>query len=216
MLTFRFLINFLNRRLNLSPPPSSLVTGVILAGGLGRRMGNVDKGLQLLAGRALASWVLRRLASQVDEILINANRNLEAYAALGYRVIEDRAATYAGPLAGMHAGLSEAKNSLVAFAPCDTPLLPADLVTRLLAPLHDEHVDLAVAKTGTRVHPVICIARKRLLPHLAGFLAGGGRKVDAWFATLKVVEVAFDDQKRAFSNVNTEEELRAIEKDQLD
>jgi len=176
-------------------------------------MGNVDKGLQLLVGRPLASWVLQRLASQADEILINANRNPEAYAAFGYRVIEDHIGGYAGPLAGMHAGLSAAKNKLIAFAPCDTPLLPEDLITRLLAPLQDERVDLSVAKTGTRVHPVICIVRKRLLPHLAGFLEGGGRKVDAWFATLNVVEVAFDDQPQAFSNVNTEEELRAIERD---
>ena len=175
-------------------------------------MGNVDKGLQLLGGRPLASWVLQRLASQVDELLINANRNLEAYAAFGYRMIVDRIGGHAGPLAGMHAGLSEAKNNLVAFAPCDTPLLPADLVTRLLAPLQDEHVDLAVAKTGTRVHPVICVARKRLLPHLAGFLGSEGRKVDAWFATLNVVEVAFNDQPQAFSNINTVEDLRAIER----
>ena len=84
----------------------------------------------------------------------------------------------------------------------------------LLAPLQDEHVDLSVAKTGTRVHSVICIARKRLLPHLAGFLDSGGRKVDAWFATLNVIEVAFEDQPQAFSNINTEEELRAIERDQ--
>ena len=198
-------------RLDVPRPP---VTAVLLAGGLGRRMGNVDKGLQLLGGRPLASWVLQRLASQVDEILINANRNPDAYAAFGYRVIGDRIGGYAGPLAGMHAGLSEAKNNLVAFAPCDTPLLPADLVTRLLAPLQDERVDLGVAKTGTQVHPVICIARKRLLPHLAGFLESGGRKVDAWFATLNGVEVAFDYQQQAFRNVNTEEELRAIERDQ--
>ena len=177
-------------------------------------MGNVDKGLQLLDGRPLAAWVIQRLVAQVDDILINANRNREAYAAFGYRVIEDRIGGFAGPLAGMHAGLSDAKTDLVAFAPCDTPLLPADLIARLLVPLQEEGVDLSQAKTGTRVHPVICIARKRLLPALKTFLDGSGRKVDAWHATLNVVEVAFDDQPQAFSNVNTMEELRAIERDQ--
>jgi molybdopterin-guanine dinucleotide biosynthesis protein A len=177
-------------------------------------MGNVDKGLQLLDGRPLAAWVIQRLVAQVDDIVINANRNREAYAAFGYRVIEDRIGEFAGPLAGMHAGLSDAKTDLVAFAPCDTPLLPADLIARLAAPLQDDGVDLSLAKTGAQVHPVICIARKRLLPALKTFLHGSGRKVDAWYATLNVVEVAFDDQPQAFSNVNTLEELRAIERDQ--
>jgi len=176
-------------------------------------MGNVDKGLQPLEGRPLASWVLQRLATQVDELLINANRNQEAYAAFGYRVIEDRIGGFAGPLAGMHAGLSAAKNDLTAFAPCDAPFLPEDLVARLLGPLQDDLVDLSVAKTGMQVHPVICIARRRLLPHLTAFVDGGGRKVDAWHATLNVVQVAFDDQPQAFSNINTVDELRAIERD---
>ncbi len=189
------------------------VTGVVLAGGLGRRMGNIDKGLQLLEGRPLISWVLQRLAPQVGEVLINANRNRESYATFGHRVIEDRIGGFAGPLAGMHAGLAAAKYELVAFVPCDTPFLPEDLISRLLAPLSDEHVDMSVTNTGTQVHPVICIARRHLLPHLAAFLDAGGRKVDAWHATLKVTQVSFDDQPRAFSNINTVEELRAIERD---
>jgi len=189
------------------------VTAVVLAGGLGRRMGNVDKGLQLLDGRPLTGWVVRRMASQVDEILINANRNRDAYATLGHRVIEDRIGGFAGPLAGMHAGLSEAMHELVAFVPCDTPLLPEDLVSRLLVPLQDDRVDLSVARTGTQAHPVICVARKRLLPHLATFLDQGGRKVDAWYSTLNVTQVPFDDQPGAFRNVNTSEELQAIGRD---
>lgn len=194
-------------------PHLSPVTGVVLAGGLARRMGNVDKGLQLLEGIPLIAWVLRRLAPQVGEVLINANRNRDAYATFGYRVVEDRIGGFAGPLAGLHTGLSEAKYERVAFVPCDTPFLPEDLVPRLLAPLANESVDLSVAKTGTQAHPVICVARKRLLPHLAAFLDNGGRKVDAWYATLNVTEVAFDDQPRAFSNINTPAELQAIERD---
>ena len=188
------------------------MTGVVLAGGQGRRMGNVDKGLQLLEGSPLIDWVLRRLAPQVSEVLINANRNCDVYAAFGHRVVEDRVGDFAGPLAGMHAGLSAAGYELVTFVPCDTPFLPEDLVPRLLAPLANQSVDLRVAKTGTQPHPVICLARKRLLPHLSAYLENGGRKVDAWYSTLHVAEVAFDDQPRAFSNINTIEELHTIER----
>jgi molybdenum cofactor guanylyltransferase len=187
------------------------VTGVILAGGLGRRMGNVDKGLQLLDGRPLIDWVLQRLAAQVDEVLINANRNLDTYVTFGHRVIEDRVGGFAGPLAGLHSALSETHHALMISVPCDTPFLPEDLVARLLAPLADERVDLSVAKTGTQAHPVISLMRKRLLPHLTAYLESGGRKVDAWYAPLQVVEVRFDDGK-AFRNINTPEELRAIER----
>ena len=194
-------------------PVVTSVTAVVLAGGLARRMGNVDKGLQLLEGSPLIAWVLRRLAAQVGEVLINANRNCDVYATFGHRVVQDRIGGFAGPLAGMHAGLSEAKFERVAFVPCDTPFLPEDLVSRLLAPLKDECVDLSVAKTGTQPHPVICLVRKRLLPHLTAYLDGGGRKVDAWYSTLNIAEVAFDDQPGAFSNINTPEELHALERD---
>jgi molybdopterin-guanine dinucleotide biosynthesis protein A len=187
------------------------VTGVILAGGLGRRMGGVDKGLQLLNGRPMAARVLARLAPQVDEVLINANQNLERYALLGCRVVPDQIGGYAGPLAGLHCALSEARHELVATVPCDSPFLPEDLVARLAAPLERADVDLAVARTGTQPHPVFCLARRRLLPHLSAFLQSGGRKIDAWYATLEVVEVAFDDQAAAFSNINTADELHSAE-----
>ncbi|MBI3530181.1 MAG: molybdenum cofactor guanylyltransferase [Betaproteobacteria bacterium] len=174
-------------------------------------MGNIDKGLQLLEGSPLIAWVLQRLAPQVGEVLINANRNRDVYATFGHRVVEDRVGGFAGPLAGIHAGLSEAGYERVAFVPCDTPFLPEDLVSRLLVPLANENMDLSVAKTGTQPHPVICLMRKRLLPHLTAYLDGGGRKVDGWYSTLNVTEVAFDDQARAFSNINTPEELKSIE-----
>jgi molybdopterin-guanine dinucleotide biosynthesis protein A len=126
-------------------------------------------------------------------------------------VIVDRIGGFAGPLAGLHSALSEAHHALVISVPCDTPFLPEDLVTRLLAPLADQRVDLSVAKTGTRVHPVICLMRKRLLPHLTRYLDGGGRKVDAWYSSLQIVEVGFDDEE-AFRNINTPEELHAVER----
>ncbi|MGH8660355.1 MAG: molybdenum cofactor guanylyltransferase MobA [Burkholderiales bacterium] len=193
----------------------SPVTGVILAGGLGRRMGGVDKGLKLLRGQTMVAWVIERFAPQVDEVLINANQNPERYAAFGHRVIPDEIAGYAGPLAGLHRGLSEAAHELVATVPCDSPFLPSDLVARLKAALEREGADVAVARTGKQPHPVFCLCRKRVLPGLTDFLAAGGRKIDAWYAKLKVVEVAFDDNPDAFSNINTGEELRACEQGML-
>ena len=187
------------------------ITGVILAGGQGRRMGTVDKGLRELRGKAMAAWVIERFAPQVDEVLINANQNLDVYARFGYRVIPDEISGFAGPLAGLQRGLSEASHPLVATSPCDTPFLPADLVARLHAALEADAAQLAVARTGDQPHPVFCVCRRDVLPHLTAFLQQGGRKIDAWYATLKVVEVAFDDQPDAFSNINTQAELDAFE-----
>ncbi|MGH8618355.1 MAG: molybdenum cofactor guanylyltransferase MobA [Burkholderiales bacterium] len=185
------------------------VTGIILAGGQGRRMGGVDKGLQLLRGRPMVAWVLERFAPQVAEVLVNANQNLDAYAAFGHRVIPDAIGGFAGPLAGLHRGLTEATHGLVVTAPCDSPFLPTDLVVRLQAALEENRADLAVAKTGDQPHPVFCLCRKSVLPGLTAFLEGGGRKIDAWYTTLPVVEVLFDDQPDAFSNINTAGELAA-------
>jgi molybdopterin-guanine dinucleotide biosynthesis protein A len=187
------------------------ITGVILAGGQGRRMGGVDKGLQPLRGRPMAAWVIERFAPQVNEVLINANQNLERYSALGYRVIPDEIKGYAGPLAGLHRGLTEAAHDLVATVPCDSPFLPRDLIARLRAALERERAEIAVAKTGDQPHPVFCLCRRSVLPGLTAFLAAGGRKIDAWYANLKVIEVAFDDNPGAFSNVNTKVELKAFE-----
>jgi len=181
------------------------VSGIVLAGGLGRRMGGVDKGLQPLHGKAMVEHVLARLAPQVDEIVINANQNLERYAAFGHRVVSDHVGGFAGPLAGLHAGLAAISHPLAVTVPCDSPFLPTDLVSRL-----SEHMganDLAVAKTGDQPHPVFALVRRSVAGNLEAFLASGGRKIDAWYASLKVVEVAFDDEADAFRNINTLEEL---------
>ena len=185
------------------------VTGVVLAGGLGRRMGGVDKGLVAFRGRPMVQHVIERLAPQVDEILINANRSTGQYAAFGYRVIADAIEGFAGPLAGLERGLAEARHELVATAPCDSPFLPAELIDRLLAAMTDASADLAVARTGDQPHPVFCLCKRSLHAHLRAYLGAGGRKIDAWYATLAVIEVAFDDQASAFSNINTLEELSA-------
>lgn len=191
--------------------PSKKITGVILAGGLGRRMGGVNKGLQLLNGKTLALHVAERLAPQIDELLINVNQNIEQYAAFGYRIVADQIPDFAGPLAGLHAALSAAAHPLVATAPCDSPFLPADLVSRLFSALTATDADLAVARTFEQPHPVFCLCKRDVLPHLTEFLAGGGRKFDRWYATLNVVEVAFDDEAEAFENINTREELGRFE-----
>jgi molybdenum cofactor guanylyltransferase len=182
------------------------VSGIVLAGGQGRRMGGVDKGLQPLRGKPMAAWVLERLAPQVDEIIVNANQNLEAYARFGHRVVPDAIGGFAGPLAGLHAGLSAARHPLAVTVPCDSPFLPLDLVARLRKALREN--ELAVAKTGDQPHPVFSLVRCSVRAHLEAFLSAGGRKIDAWYATLKVVEVAFDDEAEAFRNINTREELK--------
>ena len=183
------------------------ITGVILAGGQGRRMGSVDKGLVELRGQPMVAHVIARLAPQVDELIINANQNAERYAAFGHAVFPDDIGGFAGPLAGLHAALGRARHPLVATAPCDSPFLPTDLVARLHDALAAADAQLAVARTFDQPHPVFCLCRRDLRPHLDAFLASGGRKIDWWYASLKVVEVPFDDEEAAFRNINTRDEL---------
>ena len=189
--------------------PRDAITGIVLAGGQGRRMGGVDKGLVELAGAPLAAHVIGRLAPQVATIVINANQNLERYGALGYPVVPDAVGGFAGPLAGLHAGMTSAKTTFVVTAPCDSPFLPLDLVARLGVALAARDAQLAVAKTFDQPHPVFALVRRDVLPHLASFLEGGGRKIDVWYATIAHVEVNFDDEAEAFRNINTAAELAA-------
>lgn len=184
------------------------ISGVILAGGQGRRMGSVDKGLVPLDGRPMIAHVLARLRPQVDEILINANQHHAEYAVFGHAVVADALGGFAGPLAGLQVALARAAFPLLATVPCDSPFLPADLVARLAAALLARQADLAVARTFDQPHPVFALVRREVLPHLEAFLGGGGRKIDAWYATLKTVEVAFDDEADAFRNINTLAELK--------
>jgi molybdenum cofactor guanylyltransferase len=185
------------------------VTGIVLAGGQGRRMGGVDKGLVPLDGRPMVAHVIERLEAQVGPIVVNANQNADAYAALGHPVVPDAVGGYAGPLAGLHAGLCRATTPYVVTVPCDSPFLPPDLVARLAAGLARAGAALAVAKTFDQPHPVFALVRRDVLPNLSAFLEGGGRKIDAWYASLAVVEVPFDDCADAFRNINTRDELAA-------
>ncbi len=192
---------------------SGYITGLILAGGMGRRMGQRDKGLQLFRGKPMAQWAIERLKPQVDSILINANQNAEAYAAFGYPVVADQVQGFAGPLAGLHAGLLECTTPLLVTVPCDSPFLPLDLVARLRAALEANNAKLAVAKTGDQPHPVFSLVRREVLDSLTGFLVTGGRKIETWYAALKVVEVPFEDVQ-AFANINTLEELNLLSGEQ--
>ena len=182
------------------------VTGIVLAGGKGSRMGGVDKGLQPLRGKPMIEWVLERFQPQVGEVIINANQNVPTYSRYGHRVVPDRIGGFAGPLAGLHAGLNAAKHPLVVTVPCDSPFLPDDLVSRLRHALGTS--ELAVAKTGEQPHPVFALMKRDVRESLEAFLASGGRKIDAWYAALKVVEVSFDDEAEAFRNINTLDELK--------
>jgi len=190
------------------------ITGVILAGGRGQRMGGVDKGLQDLDDRPLVQWVLARLAPQVDAVVINANQNLARYAALGCRVLPDAIPDFAGPLAGLHAALPQATTPLLLTVPCDSPFLPDDLAQRLRAALEAQGAELAVARTGDRVQRAFCLTRRAILPKLEAFLDSGERKVGLWHASLKLAEVAFDDEADGFRNINTPEDVAAARSNQ--
>jgi len=188
------------------------VTGVVLAGGQGSRMGGVDKGLQVFRGKPMVQHVVERFAPQVGELLVNANRNPEAYASFGYRVVADEIEGFAGPLAGFERGLAHASRDFVVTTPCDSPFLPVDLVARLRSALDARKADLAVAKTGDQAHPVFSLMRRSVHASLRDFLSSGQRKIDRWYGALAVVEVSFDDEAEAFVNINTLAELSGLEK----
>jgi molybdenum cofactor guanylyltransferase len=193
----------------------SELTGIVLAGGQGRRMGGVDKGLVTLAGRPLVAHVIERIAPQVGAIVINANQNADRYREFGHPVVADSIGGFAGPLAGLHAGLTAAQTRFAVTAPCDSPFLPTNLVERLAAALMSARATLAVAKTFDQAHPVFALVERSVLSHLEAFLAGGGRKIDAWYSTLAVTEVSFDDEADAFRNINTRAELDDCESPRL-
>lgn len=187
------------------------ITGIVLAGGQGKRMGGADKGLVEFNDQPMIKHVLQRLAPQVNEILINANREVDRYQQLGYRVITDEIGGFAGPLAGLHAGMLHAQHPYILTAPCDSPLLPSSLAKRLMNALIERDADIAVAKTGKQAHPVFCLCRRSLLPKLEQFLQQGERKMADWIAQLDSTEVSFTDQAHAFANINTREELHGLE-----
>lgn len=186
------------------------VTGLILAGGLARRMHGNDKGLVALAGRPLVAHVIERFAPQVGPLLISANRNREDYAAFGHPVIADALPDYAGPLAGLHAALLACRTPLLATVPCDAPRLPEDLVARLRAELRTGAAPAAVAFAGERLQPTFMLCRREIFGELERYLGGGGRRIHTWLEGIGAVAVPFPDSN-AFINVNTPSELAELE-----
>ena len=188
------------------------IAAVILAGGMGRRMGGTDKGLQNFRQAPLALHALMRISGQVGSVTLNANRNIGAYEGFGVPVICDKEPDFAGPLAGMQTALGYATVPFLVTVPCDVPLFPYNLVEKLAKPFEDNvGLMLTVASTKGRAHPVFCMMRTEVLPSMEEFMRKGGRKIDAWYANLPHQKVEFDDEN-AFHNVNTVEELLELEK----
>ena len=198
------------------------ITGLILAGGRGSRMGGIDKGLQNFRGMPLALQTLMRLQLQslpLQEILINANRNLAAYESLGVPVWPDSIDGYAGPLAGFLTGLERCETPLLLTVPCDTPLFPLDLLERLYKAMEEQDADMAMAAApetdgAVRPQPVFCLLKTELLESLVKFTQSGGRKIDAWTGQHRCAIVPFDqsgDSAHAFANANTLAELQELE-----
>jgi molybdopterin-guanine dinucleotide biosynthesis protein A len=195
------------------------VTGVILAGGRGSRMGGADKGLQNFRGMPMAMFTLMRLAPQVGEVMVNANRNLAAYESFGVPVWPDGLADYAGPLAGFLTGLEHCETGYLVTVPCDTPLFPQNLVARLAEALEREDAEIAMAAAREedgqmRAQPVFSLLRRELMESLVRFTQAGGRKIDAWTAQHRTVLVPFDregDDPSAFFNANTLAELHRLD-----
>lgn len=188
-----------------------LISVIILSGGRATRMNGVDKGLVLLHQKPLIQHVIERLAPQVDEILINANREIEQYQAFGYTVLLDEVEDFLGPLAGLSLGLQHAKHDYVLTAPCDSPLLPLDLAKRLMTALLEHDADIAVASSDDNSHPVFCLCKKSVLPSLTTYLEQGERRVSTWQKSQKYIEVDFSDCNVAFTNLNTFEDLTSLE-----
>lgn len=189
------------------------ITGAVLAGGRGQRMGGVDKGLQTWRSAPLAMHALLRLGPQVGEMMINANRNLAAYESMGVPVWPDNTQDFSGPLAGFAVCLERCETDYLLTVPCDTPRFPDDLAARLAAALEREQADIAVVATVedglTRTQPVFCLLKADLLSSLIAYMQEGGRKIDRWTARHRVVEVVFEDAS-AFAGANTLEELQGL------
>jgi molybdopterin-guanine dinucleotide biosynthesis protein A len=205
------------------------ITGLILAGGRGSRMGHIDKGLQSFRSLPLVAHAIARLAPQVGPLAININRNQALYASFGLPLWPDLLPDFAGPLAGLQSGLSRCATPYLLTVPCDCPFLPLDLAARLAAALQAADADLALAVTdggdsddsggdkhnGRRQrHPVFCLLKTALLPQLNDYLRDGGRKMESWMATQAMVDVHFDD-RAAFSNINTLQQLQQLEQRSL-
>lgn len=186
------------------------IDAVILAGGMARRMGGNDKGLVDLNGQAMICHTIDKLSKQVDRIMINANRNQAEYEQWGYSVFSDQQSGYLGPLAGMVTALKQTQAEYLLVVPCDCPMLPEDLVQRLLTALIAQNADIAVASDGEREQPVVLLLKPYLVTSMQAFLDAGERKIDFWYRQHTVAVTSFADQPNAFVNVNTPEQKQQL------
>lgn len=186
------------------------ITGLVLAGGQGSRMGGIDKGLQSFRGQPLVQHALQRLSPQVHTTLVSANRHLDRYRSFGAPVLTDSLPGHAGPLAGFLAGLQHCRTEWLACVPCDSPMFPLDLVERLAHALRTQGGDIAIARTGTQLQPVFCLMKTHTADSLMRHLDAGGRRIERWCVEHGCVEVPFEE-KAAFANANTLEELQKLE-----
>ncbi len=190
--------------------PLDQITAVVLAGGLARRMGGIDKGLVEVLGRPMIEHVLNAVRPQCAQILINANRNHQQYAAYGYPIVKDTLEDYCGPLAGMAAAMQTCKTRWLMVVPCDSPFLPADLAERLYSSLMVNNAEIAVAHDGERLQPVFALLDCDLLESLLDFLERGERKIDRWYAEHKYSRADFSDCPDTFLNINRPEDIEKL------
>ncbi len=194
----------------------SEITGLLLAGGRAQRMGGIDKGLVPFQGKPLIEHAIHRLAPQVSDLLINANRNQDIYSQYDYPIVTDENQDFSGPLAGYLAGLKACNTPYMVTAPCDSPLFPTDLVMALADRLEKEDANIAYASSQDSegkiwAQPVFCLMKREVLDSLEQFLADGQRKIDRWFASQHACTAIFANES-AFANANTPEELAQLEK----
>lgn len=189
------------------------VTGVILAGGMARRMDGQDKGLILYRGRPMIEYAIAAMSGAADQLVINANRNLDRYQAYGYDVITDATASYDGPLAGVLAVMQTMVPGLLLVMPCDSPLFTASHLQRLLDEVQQTQAEITVASDGQRWHPVFLVLQHSLLSSLQAYLGSGQRKIDRWLEQHKVYPVDFSDCVEIFNNINTMTDLTALEQE---
>jgi len=191
------------------------IGAVILAGGLARRMGGRDKGLIQIGNRPMASWAISAIRPQVHNIIINANRNHDAYTELGCEVVADRHSGHVGPLAGLSAAMHHLSTDYVFMCPCDSPFIDATMVDLLGTGCVDKTADIAVAHDGERLQPVFGVVHQRCLESLDAYLESGERKIDRWYATQNTIEIDCSSVTDSFRNINTEEERLAAEHELL-
>ena len=192
-----------------APAPTNL-TAVILAGGRGSRLGGQDKGLLMLHGKPFCAHQLEALRPQVAEVLLNVNRNHDRYAQLGITLVDDRLSDFQGPLAGIHAALTQIKTDYLLSVPCDAPNIPPDYAQRMLEAAQRQQQKIAVAHDGEREQPVYLLLHRSLFDSLTEYLSAGDRKIDRWYQAAGYVQVLFEDRKEMFVNANTPEELEAV------